>query len=154
MPGQPRQKIFVLRARHFCSTFVLMVAELLPILSDAAPGTARRAEIGDRFRYWRGSSGSRYLFSVVPFAALADFRNAAVILAEPTADGDFLAWTGAFIDASGRLEALDDAWPTGAIPGVLAFVHFLAESEAELRALLNDLFPAPAQGEVEFKLAA
>lgn len=132
--------------------FVLMVAELLPILSDAAPGLARRAELGDRFRYWRGCSGARYLFSAVPFEALADFRRVAAIIAEPTADGAFLAWSVAIIDSTGHLAALDAAWPTCAPTGSIVFVHFLAESDAELEKLLGDLFPL--RPNAEFKLAA
>jgi hypothetical protein len=131
--------------------FVLMVAELLPILSDAAPGLARRAELGDRFRYWRGRSRRRYLFSMVPFETLADFRRAAAIVAEP-AKGGFLAWSAAIIDSSGHLEALDAAWPASAPAGSVVFVHFLAESDTELKAMLGDLFaPQPA---AELRLAA
>ena len=132
--------------------FVLMVAELLPVLSDPAPGLARRAEFGDRFRYWRGRSGARYLFSAVPFEALADFRQAAAMVAEPMADGGFLAWSAAIIDSAGRLDALDAAWPKSAPAGSVVFVHFLAESDAELEALLGDLFsPEPI---AELRLAA
>lgn len=132
--------------------FVLMVAELLPILSDAAPDLARRAELGDRFRYWRGRSGTRYLFSMVPFDSLTDFRRAAAIVAEPLTDGGFLAWSAAIIDSGGRLDALDAAWPRGVPAGSVVFVHFLAESDAELEALLGDLFsPEPA---LELRLAA
>jgi len=129
-----------------------MVAELLPILSDAATGLSRRAELGDRFRFWRGRSGARYLFSVVPFEALADFRGVAAIVAEPTADGAFLAWSAAIIDSTGRLNTLDAAWPDRTPTGSIVFVHFLAENEAELEALLGDLFPS--QPKEEFKLAA
>lgn len=133
-----------------------MVTELLPILSDATPGLARRAKLGDRFRYWRGHSGARYLFSAVPFDTLGDYRSAVAMLAEPTADGSFLAWTAALIDASGRLHA-DTSWPQGVPHGSIAFVHFLTETEAEQHALLDDLF-APADAAEEeaetFSLAA
>jgi len=131
--------------------FVLMVAELLPVLSDAAPGLARRAEFGDRFRYWRGRSQRRYLFSMVPFEALADFRRAAAIVAEPVSGG-FLAWSAAIIDSAGRLEPLDAAWPASAPAGSVVFVHFLADNDAELEALLGDLFAS--QPAAELRLAA
>jgi len=132
--------------------FVLMVAELLPILSDTASGLSRRAELGDRFRFWRGGSGARYLFSAVPFEALTDFRQVAVIVAEPTADGAFLAWSAASIDSGGNLYPLDAAWPSCAPTGSFVFVHFLAENEAGVDALLGDLFPY--RPNEEFKLAA
>ena len=60
--------------------FVLMVAVVPPLLSDA-PKLAERAGFGDRFRYWRGRSGRRYLFTAVPPDDLDDFRSAVVILA-------------------------------------------------------------------------
>lgn len=129
-----------------------MVAELSPILSDTTPGLARRARLGDRFQYWRGRSGTRYVFSAVPFNALADFRSALAILAEPTRDGRFMAWTAADIDSAGWLHPHDSAWPDEAPPGSIAFVHFLAESDGERDEAITDLMgyePAP-----EFNLAA
>ena len=69
-----------------CSTFVLMIGALaLP--SDDPPGPARDAGYGDRFRYWRGASGRRYLFSLVPAEALPDFNSVVVMVAERRADG-------------------------------------------------------------------
>jgi hypothetical protein len=122
-----------------------MVAELSPSLSDAAPGLARRAKLGNRFHYWRGRSGERYLFSAVPFETLADFRSAVAMLAEPTGDGRFLAWTVADIDSAGRLRAADGAWPRSMPRGTIAFVHFLAGTADERQDLIDDLFePAPA----------
>lgn len=130
-----------------------MVAEPLPLLSDAVPVLARRAGLDNRFSYWQGQSGQRYLFSAVPFDALADFRSSVAILAEPTNDGRFIAWSAATIDKAGYLHLLDDAWPVGAAAGTLAFVHFLAETDADRQSLVDDLFPA-AQVVPEFSLAA
>src|SRR5258708_4069122 len=59
----------------------------LAILSDDPPEPARNAGFGDRFRYWRGASGRRYLFSLVPADALPDFRSVVVMVAEHLADG-------------------------------------------------------------------
>jgi hypothetical protein len=129
-----------------------MITEPFPLLSDPASALSRRANLDDRFRYWRGCSGARYLFSVVPWEALADFRRAAVILAEPKADGGFLAWTGAIIMSSGRIDRLNESWPSSPPVGSIAFVHFLADSDTELRGLLEDLFPSQPAGEL--KLAA
>lgn len=135
-----------------CSTFVLMFAYLIPIVSDTAPRPSQRADFGDRFRYWRGISGTRYLFSAVPFDALSAFRRVAAIVAEPGADGNFVAWSAALIDSTGRLNALDAAWPAHNPTGSIVFVHFLAENDAELERLLGDLFPR--QSNSEFRLAA
>ena len=129
-----------------------MVAEFLPTLSDAAPGLARRAKLGDRFHYWRGRSGDRYLFSAVPFDALADFRSAVTILAEPTPDGRFIAWAVAIVDSAGRLESPDGSWPAGVPHGSVAFVHFLAATDGDRRGLVDDIF-APVEP-AAFSLAA
>ena len=121
-----------------------MVAELSPLLSDTTPSLARRAKLGDRFRYWSGQSGRRYLFSAVPFEALADFRSAVAILAEAATDGRFIAWAVGVIDSAGRLEADDGSWPAIAPRGSVAFVHFLAETDRERQELFDDLFVAAA----------
>src|SRR6185312_3640984 len=65
---------FRLLYRGKCSTFVLMVAVVPPLLSDAQPSLAERAGFGDRFHYWRGRSGRRYLFTAVSAATVEDFR--------------------------------------------------------------------------------
>jgi hypothetical protein len=122
-----------------------MVAELSPFLSDATPGLARRAKLGDRFPAPTASQ----LFSPVPFEALADFRSALAVLAEPTADGRFVPWAVAVIDSAGRLHAEDGSWPTVAPRGSAAFVHFLADADNETAA---GLFELPQLA--EFNLAA
>lgn len=125
-----------------------MVAEPLPILSDTVPVLARRARLGNRFRYWRGQTGERYLFSAIPFDTLADFRSTVAILAEPTNGGRFIAWSAAMIDAAGRLCPLDNAWPAAAPAGSFAFVHFLAETDADRQSLVDDLFPGTEPAEL------
>lgn len=132
--------------------FVLMVAELPPALSEVTPELSRRARLGNRFQYWCGQSGMRYLFSAVPFDTLADFRSAVAILAEPTADGRFVAWAAAIIDSDGRLHATNNSWPEMPPTGSIAFVHFLAESDSERQLLIDEIFP-PALSPT-FSLAA
>jgi hypothetical protein len=52
----------------------------------------------------------------------------------------------------------DSSWPQGVPYGSIAFVHFLAETESEQRALLDDVFapaePAEPAEAAEFSLAA
>jgi hypothetical protein len=134
--------------------FVLMVAEILPILSDAMPGLARREKLGNRFHYWRGRSDRRYLFSAVPFEALGDFRSAVVLLAEPAVDGRFIAWAVAIIDSAGRLHPQDGSWPLNAPRGSIAFIHFLAETDEEQRDVVEDLFAGTVATEPALNLAA
>ncbi len=110
-----------------------MVAALLPILSDARPKLARRAGFGDRFHYWRGASGRRYLFSRVPADSLADFTGAVVILAGQGSDG--------------RLAAREIFTTTGeedrpALPSVAVLVHLLAHTDGERKEIVVDLTAA------------
>jgi hypothetical protein len=123
-----------------------MVAELSPFLSDATPGLARRAKLGDRCP----APTVPRMFSPVPFEALADFRSALAILAEPAGAGRFIPWAVAVIDSAGRLRAEDGSWPSTAPKGSVAFVHFL--SDADDREMAEDLIGAAVPA--EFNLAA
>ena len=109
-----------------------------PILSEEPPKPARRAGLGDRFRYWRGGSGRRYLFSLVPAEVIADFRSVVVLAAEPTADGQYVARALSVIDQAGKGagEAL------AAAGNLRVFVHFLAANEADRRRLVDDVAAA------------
>lgn len=122
-----------------------MVAELSPFLSDATPGLARRAKLGDHPR-------RQAVFSPVPFEALSDFRSALAILAEPAGEGRFIPWATAVIDAAGRLRPTDRSWPAAAPQGSVAFVHFLVESDEIDQASMEDLLVEAVP--VEFSLAA
>jgi hypothetical protein len=121
--------------------FVLMVAALQLLLSDQPPEVPRKAGLGDRFHYFRGISGRRYLFSEVAAKDLADFRGAVAMAAERWADGTLAAtWMGA-IDTAGRPSTADRRWPHFRT-GTVVLVHLLAASESEREALLADLAEA------------
>ncbi len=122
-----------------------MVAELSPFLSDSPPGLARRAKLGDHPR-------GQPIFSPVPFEALTDFRSALAILAEPAGNGRFIPWATAVIDAAGRLRPTDRSWPAAAPRGSVAFIHFLADSDAMDEAMMEDLLVDAIP--VELSLAA
>jgi hypothetical protein len=124
-----------------------MVAVAPPVLSHQTPDLARRAGLGDRFFYWRGVSGRRYLFSAVPAESLADFRSAVVILAEPAGDGRLAAAAIVVLDARGR-PTEGEAWPPVLPHRTRALVHFLAATDADRRRLVSDLTASA------FKLAA
>lgn len=98
--------------------------------------------LGDRFRYWRGASGRRYLFTEVAPAEIADYRGAvAVEVAEP-ADA---------AEAEGRIVNLVEVDESGAVrrhavgfnaePSA-AYVHLLAATPGERQAILLDLAAA------------
>ena len=121
--------------------FVLMVAVPLPVLSDDPPDFPRKAGLGDRFHYFRGRSGRRYLFSVVPHAELADFRSAVVILARCASEGRLAAYALTTLDPSGRPDGDRRPWPPIIPADAVVLIHLLAGSETERRDLVDDLTP-------------
>ena len=118
--------------------FVLMVAVLPHLLSDQPPEVPQRAGLGDRFHYFRGASGRRYLFSAIAADELADFRSAVVLLARRARGGRLAAYWMAVLDRFGRPVGERCGWP--AVAGdIVVLVHCLAESDAERLELAADL---------------
>ncbi len=123
-----------------------MVAVVPPLLSDRPPEIPQKAGLGDRFHYFRGRSGRRYLFTVVADEALADFRGVVAILAEPAPAGRLVAQTVVTVDGRGRIGPLPDhAWPPTSGRQSLCLVHLLAASDSERRAVVADLSPLTMQ---------
>jgi hypothetical protein len=117
-----------------------MVAVAPPLLSDRPPEIPQQAGLGDRFHYFRGRSGRRYLFTVVANEALADFRNVVAVLAEPTPSGRLAAHAVVTVDALGHIGPLAGrAGMPGRAGQTLCLVHLLAASEAERRVVVADL---------------
>ena len=116
-----------------------MVAVLPPLLSAQPPEVPRRAGLGDRFHYFQGSSGRRYLFSVVPLDELADFRSAVVIIAHTARGGRLAADRITVLDRFGRPSGHDRHWPPTATPDTVALVHLLSTSDAERHDIVSDL---------------
>jgi hypothetical protein len=123
--------------------FVLMVAVLPPLLSDHPPELPQRAGLGDRFHYFRGLSGRRYLFSTVPREALADFSSAVAMLAAPAGRGRLAARAIVALDGKGRPAYGDGNWPPLMAPGTICLVHLLATSDQDRAAILDDLAGMP-----------
>lgn len=121
--------------------FVLMVAELPTLLSAQPPEVPRKAGLGDRFHYFRGASGRRYLFSAIPRAGIGDFHSAVVALARRAPGGRVAAHWIAAIDCAGRPESGRRMPPLTA--DTIILVHLLATSDAERGDLVADLAPAP-----------
>jgi hypothetical protein len=107
-----------------------MVAGSPHLLCDEQPDFAELAGLGDRFRYWRGLSGRRYLFTLVAIETLADFPGAVGMLAERLPDGR-LAAREVFEIAANSLPHSRS--------GAVALVHLLAVTEAERRRAVEDL---------------
>ncbi len=121
--------------------FVLMVAVTSLLLSDQPPEVPQKAGFGDRFHYFRGQSGKRYLFSTVPHGELSDFRSAVVIYARRVAGDRLSADWITLVDVFGRPVSRDRRWPS-ADRDTVVLVHLLAKSEAERLNLMHDLSAA------------
>ncbi len=120
-----------------------MVAVVPHLLSDQPPEVPQRAGLGDRFHYFRGGSGRRYLFSSVPEADLTSFRSAVVLFAVPTAEGRLTATWATVLDRLGRPHGLggrtEAEWPPSVSPGPVVLIHLLSRSEAERFSILADI---------------
>lgn len=115
-----------------------MVAVLPPLLSDRPAEVPRRAGLGDRFHFFRGASGRRYLFSAVRNHEFADFHSAVMIVARRLADGRFAASIVTLIDGEGR--PLNDTFMRESTTrDTVIFVHLLAGTDDARRALVADL---------------
>jgi hypothetical protein len=117
-----------------------MVAELPILLSFPSPETTVRCVLGDRFHYFRGVSGRRYLFTRIARADLADFRSAVVMLAHREPRG-YRAFAVAELDRDGRLRA-GRRWPRELPRDCIVLVHLLAERATDRGAVVADLTSA------------
>ena len=118
-----------------------MVAAFPPVLSDRPPDFPRRVGLGDRFHYFPGRSGRRYLFSAVGRGELADFRGAVVILARRTPDGGLAGFAVTALDRFGKPTDGRRPWPPLVPVDAAILVHLLAESEADRQDVVDDLAP-------------
>jgi hypothetical protein len=123
--------------------FVLMVAVLPPLLSDQPPEVPQRVGLGDRFHYFRGNSGRRYLFSAVPQDELAAFRNAVVILARPAGNGRVAAHWITVLDLLGRPTSRNRRWPPLMSADTVVLIHLLSAMDSDRRDLVADLSALP-----------
>lgn len=102
------------------------------------PQSAASIGQGERFRYWQGASGRRYLFSRVEVDELATFDHAVAILMGSTG-ADVRARVGVIAD-DGGFQGTAGHGMAGhlALEGVeYAYVHLLAR-DAEARAAVVD----------------
>jgi hypothetical protein len=98
--------------------------------------------LGARYRFWRGASGRRFMFSVYASDACPAYDRAVLVGAAVEPDGArrilFIADTGAFPEP-----VLDRARAAlaKARSKVELHVHLLAESPRERMAVIDDLVP-------------
>lgn len=96
--------------------------------APSRPRVLDDAPIGDRFRYWYGRSGRRYLFSAVAASDVADLDGGVVLVAGGAAD---------------RPEHVGLDLPAG-VPTGAVYVHLLAETDAARADIIADLAPRAA----------
>ncbi len=113
-----------------------MVAGSPHLLCDEEPDFAELAGLGDRFRYWRGISGGRYLFTIVAADTLGDFPQAVGMLAERLPDGR--------LAARDIFEIATNGTPFPQPRNAVALVHLLAVTGAERRHVIDDLCGPPS----------
>ena len=108
--------------------------------SDAGtPEIATHGPLGDRYRYWRGASGQRYLFSAVEADRLGDFADVIVVVARPQPGGSFAGVTALMVGATTDPARRALQRRLSATTGLIVFVHLLAKTPADRAAILNDL---------------
>jgi hypothetical protein len=101
---------------------------------------AMAAGLPARYLYWFGHSGRRYLFTCMGASAAADFESGVAM----AVSGGRIVWIGE-VAALSRMS--EDAVPRRAE----VYVHLLASSLAERRAVIEDLRP---EERVRLRLAA
>jgi hypothetical protein len=104
----------------------VMTAE--DLRAPSRPRVLGDAPMGDRFRYWYGRSGRRYLFSAVAPGDVADLDGVVVLVAGGAAD---------------RPEHVGLNLPVG-VPAGAVYVHLLAETDAARADIIADLAPRAA----------
>lgn len=105
------------------------------LVDGGSPKVPGLGSLGDRYHYWCGRSGRRYLFSAVTAGELLDFTAALVVLARR--DGQAVVGEEAMVlDGEGRHVL---AARLAADPGVVAFIHLLSPTDASRRAAIVDL---------------
>jgi len=96
--------------------------------------------MADRFRYFVGGSGRRYLFTAVDVAEFGDFASGILLLARPSEDGVEARLVVPF-GGGGEPAASVCRKAIGRSGPDRAYVHLLAETPGERRAVVFDLCP-------------
>ena len=112
--------------------------------TDTSPDILSGNALGERYRYFRGRSGQRYIFTKMHAADLPDCRQAVMVLLPrfvSPAQQAAPVWLGE-IDRHGKRHG--PRLSAGELAGSEIYVHLLAENAERRRQILNDLSPAAA----------
>ena len=100
-------------------------------MSPTVSRAALAAGVPVRYLYWFGRSNRRYLFTCTDWRSLGDF-----------AEGVAIAVAGGAIVWSGEIAAFLSLPPSAEARRAALYVHLLASSPEERRAVIADLRPA------------
>ncbi|MCW2308575.1 hypothetical protein [Rhodobium gokarnense] len=87
----------------------------------------------DRYQYWVGASGKRYLFTTMPVAIISDFQTAVVLTTHPD-DSRETSWIGTAAEFLAESASLGQP--------KRAYVHLLSPTRAARQAVIDDLHAA------------
>jgi hypothetical protein len=105
------------------------------LVDGGSPKVPGLGSLGERYHYWCGQSGRRYLFSAVTADDLLDFTAAIVVLARRTGPS-IVGEQAMVLDGEGRRLLAERL---AADPGIAAFIHLLSPTDASRRAAIDDL---------------
>lgn len=105
--------------------------QAMSVRAPQVSAVALAAGLPARYVYWLGQSGRRYLFTCTGASAATDFESGVAI----AVSGGEIVWIGE-VEVLGRMPA--EALPRRAE----LYVHLLATTLAERRAVIGDLRPA------------
>ncbi len=112
------------------------------IPGDGIPEAAKAIGLNERFLYWRGASGKRYLFTAVAIDSIDDFREAVVLfVSNARKRTPRVLWVGA-VDEGGIEKADSLSRRKYRLPIKRAFIHLLASNPDDRRAVIDDLAAA------------
>lgn len=108
------------------------------IPADGKPGTAEAAGLEPRFRFWRGLSGRRYLFTEVTAETLRHFEGVVLVLTETDAHGRISArWAGSLEGRGALAQQILRDFSFGR--RLRAFVHLLGTTPRMRGEIVEDI---------------
>ena len=103
------------------------------------PHAARAIGQKDRYSYWRGASGKRYLFTAVPADTVDDFHNGVVLFVANARNAARRILSVGMVDNGQITEMKARGRKAAKRRPRQAFVHLLAASPEERREVIADI---------------
>jgi acetoacetate decarboxylase len=112
----------------------------MTLAEDGRPTTTANTEFGDKFRYWKGSSGKRYLFSSIPLAKMKEFQSGILILTriKMCSETDIL-WVGTVNQGQLKQIAGQMTYHQAMAEAQEANIHLLHDKDGDEAAIIDDI---------------